>query len=61
MVDNTYLNNNEQDIVEEFYTREDSPEVPKVLLLFEFAGFTGFIVIALLAGLIVGKRVSVVE
>jgi len=58
VINNTLLGNIEHDILEEFYTGEDDPEVPEVLLLIASAGYMGFIVITLLVGLIVGKRIS---
>ena len=70
VVNNICLNNTEQDILQEFYPREDDsddpndpddPEVPEVhvLLLIGSVVYIGLIVVTLLGGMwIVHKRVS---
>jgi len=62
---NTCLGNTEHDILEEYVSEETvfdesgtEASGSGVLLLLGFVGYTGFVVITLLAALILGKRVS---
>lgn len=55
VVNNTFLGNTEHDLLKDFTPKKFDTEV---LMLVGSVGYAGFVVITLLVGLIVGKRVS---